>query len=84
MALGLACVLEDAALLLCTLWAPAAGAERDSTVTDRDAGEKTEDASIDAIAASLEPAAAASAVVVENEPKEIAWNSWTGASTTGD
>jgi hypothetical protein len=83
-ALDLACVLEDAVLFLGTLWALAAEAVRDSIVTDRDAGEKAGDASIDAAAALLEPAAATSADIVETEPKEIAWNSSAGASTTGD
>lgn len=53
-------------------------------MTDREAGDDTADASIDAIAASLEPAAATSAAIVETAPEEIAWNSSTGASTTGD
>jgi len=39
---------------------------------------------MDAIAVSLEPAAATIAVTVEIEPEEIAWTSSTGASTTGD
>jgi len=53
-------------------------------VTDVAAGAETADASIDAIATSLEPAAAISAVIVETEPDEIEWTSSTGASTTGD
>ncbi len=86
LALDLACALEDAALFLDTLWAlTAAGAVWDSTMTDADAGDETADASIDAIAASLGPAAATtSAVIVETALEEIGWNSSTGASTTGD
>ena len=53
-------------------------------MTDLAAGAETADASIDEIAASLEPAAATSAVNVETEPMEIEWTSSTGASTTGD
>lgn len=53
-------------------------------MTDRDAEDETADASIDAIAASLEPPAATSADIVETAPEEIAWNSSTGTSTTGD
>ena len=53
-------------------------------MNEPDAGEETADASIDAIATSLEPAVAISAVVVEKGPEEVAWNSSTGASTIGD
>jgi len=91
----LACVLEDAALFLGALWLLAAGAG-DSTVTDAAAGVDAADASMAAIAGSagtdanvamavsLEPAAATSAVTVETESEEIAWTSSTGASTIGD
>jgi hypothetical protein len=80
----LACDLEDAGLFLGALWLLAADEARDSTATDVAAGAETADASIDAIAVSLEPAAATPAVIVEIEPEEIAWTSSTGASTTGD
>ncbi len=53
-------------------------------MTELAAGAENEDASNDAIAASLEPAAATSAVKVETEPEEIAWTSSTGDSTTDD
>jgi len=84
LALDFACVLGDAVLLLGALWALAAGAVRDPTEPDGDAGDEVADASIDATAASLEPAEATSADVVGTTPKENAWNSSTGAFTTGD
>jgi len=80
----LACALEDAELFLGALWLLAADEAGDSTTTDVAAGAETADASIDAIAVSLEPAAATPAVIVDIEPEEIAWTSSTGASTTGD
>jgi len=83
-ALGLACVPEDAVLLLGALWLLAADEARDATMTDRAAGAETADASNDAIAASLELAVATSAAIVETGPEEIAWTSSTGDSTTSD
>jgi hypothetical protein len=80
----LACVLEDAELFLGALWLLAAAEAGDSTATDVAAGAETADASIDAIATSLEPAAATPEVIVEIEPEEIEWTSSTGATTTGD
>jgi hypothetical protein len=74
----------DAELFLGALWLLVADEAGDSTATDVTAGAETADASIDAIATSLEPAAATPEVIVEIEPKEIAWTSSTGASTTGD
>src|SRR6266513_3803792 len=79
-ALGLL-VLGDAALLLGALWALAAGAVRDSLVTESAEGDETADPSIDAIAASLDPAVAISADVVGTVPKE---RNSRGASTAVD
>ncbi|HUK75727.1 MAG TPA: hypothetical protein VLU99_08035, partial [Nitrososphaerales archaeon] len=71
----MACALEDAELFLGALWLLAADEAGDSTTTDVAAGAETADASIDAIAVSLEPAAATPAVIVDIEPEEIAWTS---------
>jgi len=74
-------VLGDAPLLLDALGALAARAVRDSPATDVAEGRETTDASIDAFAASLDPAVANSADVVGTGPKER--KSPTGASTSG-
>jgi len=74
-------VLGDAALLLGALGALAAGAVRDSLVTEVAEGDETADSSIDAIAASLDPAVAISADVVGTVPKE---RNSRGASTAGE
>jgi hypothetical protein len=72
--------LGDAPVLLDALGA-LARAVRDSPATDVAEGRETTDASIDAIAASLDPAVAVSADVVGTGPKER--KSPTGASTCG-
>jgi hypothetical protein len=74
-------VLGDAALLLGALGALAVLAVRDSLVLEEAELDGLADASIDAIAASLAPAAAVSADVVGTVPKE---RNSSGASTTGD
>jgi hypothetical protein len=81
-ALGLACALEDAELFLGALWLLAAEGARVLTEADLAAGAETAGASSDAIAESLEPTAATSAVSVETEPEEIAVIPTTGGSTT--
>jgi hypothetical protein len=73
--------LGDAALLLDALGALAARAVRDSLVLEEAELDGVADASIDAIAASLDPAVAISADVVGTVPKE---RNSSGASTTGD
>jgi len=73
-------VLGDAPVLLDALGA-LARAVRDSPATDVPEGRETTDASIDAIAASPDPAVAISADVVGTGPKER--KSPTGASTCG-
>jgi hypothetical protein len=82
-ALGLR-VLGDAALFLGALWALVAGAVKDPTVTDGDAGDELADASIGTIGALLAPAGATSVDMVGTAPKESGWTPSTGASTTGD
>jgi hypothetical protein len=86
-ALGLDCVREDAPFFLGALGLLTADEAGESRVTDVAAGAETVDASIDAIAVSIEPAAGAatSAVIVGTDIEEIAWtSSTTGASTIGD
>jgi hypothetical protein len=73
--------LGDAAFLLDALGALAARAVRDSLVLEEAEPDGVADASIDAIAASLDPAVAISADVVGTVPKE---RNSSGASTTGD
>jgi hypothetical protein len=73
-------VLGDAPVLLDALGA-LARAVRDSPATDVAEGRETTDASIDAFAASLDPAVAISADAVGTGPKER--KSPTGASTCG-
>jgi hypothetical protein len=80
----LACALGDAELFLGALWLLAADEVWDSTATEVAAGAETADASMDAIAASLGPAAAAPAGMEVIETEEIAWTSSAGASTTVD
>ena len=70
-------------LFLGALWAFGAVAVRTSLSTEGDVGDEAADASIDATAEFL-AVALTSAEVVGTEPKENAWNSSTGASTTGD